>query len=145
VPILEHYFEPSSNSLEVTASKEKWRKSCLIDGGMAPQGQTTRKTWPHNLKSCPLNLRKPQYKKQHGLVSFINVTWNRLYYITFCIQVQGAWWTSEALEEAMEAIEQGTYLLRGPSWRFHIPLSSLSNHLNGHIRSRKMGPPKTRW
>jgi len=28
----------------------------------------------------------------------------------------------------MEAIEQGTYFLQGPNQRFHIPLSSLSNH-----------------
>jgi hypothetical protein len=44
----------------------------------------------------------------------------------------------------MEEIEQGTYFLRGPNWKFHVPLSFFFNHLNGHIRSTKMGPPKTR-
>jgi hypothetical protein len=78
VPILEPNFEPSLDFLEVRARRGKWHKSCLIDGGVAPRGETTRKTWPHNLKSCPLNLRKPQYKKWHGLVDFINVAWNRL-------------------------------------------------------------------
>jgi hypothetical protein len=47
--------------------------------------------------------------------------------------------TSEAFEEAMEAIEQGTYSLWGVSRIFRIPLSFLSNHLNGCTRSRKMG------
>ncbi len=44
-------------------------------------------------------------------------------------------WTSEALEEAMEVIEQGTYSLWGVSRIFCIPLSFLSNHLNGCTRS----------
>jgi hypothetical protein len=34
--------------------------------------------------------------------------------------------------------------LPGANRRFHIPLSSLSNHLNGHAQSRKMGPPRAR-
>jgi hypothetical protein len=48
-------------------------------------------------------------------------------------------WTSEALEEAMEAVKQGTCSLWGASWIFHIPLSSFFDHLNGCTRSRKMG------
>jgi len=48
-------------------------------------------------------------------------------------------WTSEALKEAMEAIEQGTYSLWGVSQIFHILLSFLFYHLNGCTRSRKMG------
>jgi hypothetical protein len=42
----------------------------------------------------------------------------------------------------MEAVEQGIYSLRGASQIFHIPLSSFSDHLNGHSRSKKMGPPR---
>jgi hypothetical protein len=90
VLILEPNFEPCSNSLEVRARRGKWHKLCLIDGGVAPQGQTTRRTCPHNLKSCPLNLRKPQYKKQPGLIGLINVAWNRLNWITFCIGVSSS-------------------------------------------------------
>jgi hypothetical protein len=43
------------------------------------------------------------------------------------------------LEEAMEAIERGTYSLRKESRFWNIQLSSLSNHLNGKTRSKKLG------
>jgi hypothetical protein len=49
-------------------------------------------------------------------------------------------WTSEDLEEAMETIEQGTCFLLGVSRIFHMPLSFLSNHLNGCTHSKKIGP-----
>jgi hypothetical protein len=39
---------------------------------------------------------------------------------SFTTSVRGKW-TSEALEEAMEAVEQGTYSLWGVSRIFHIP------------------------
>jgi hypothetical protein len=49
-------------------------------------------------------------------------------------------WTSEALEEAMDAIENGTISLRKASRHWNIPLTSLSYHLYGKTRSRKLGP-----
>ncbi len=39
----------------------------------------------------------------------------------------------------MEAIERGTYSLRKESRFWNIQLSSLSNHLNGKTRSKKLG------
>ncbi len=48
-------------------------------------------------------------------------------------------WTNEALEEAMDAIENGTNSLRKASRHQNIPLTSLFNHLYGKTRSRKLG------
>jgi hypothetical protein len=48
-------------------------------------------------------------------------------------------WTNRSLEEVMEAIERGTHSLRKENRFWNIPLSSLSNHLNGKTRSKKMG------
>jgi hypothetical protein len=49
-------------------------------------------------------------------------------------------WTSEALKEAMDAIENGTTSLRKASRHWNIPLTSLSNHLYGKTRFKKHGP-----
>jgi hypothetical protein len=49
-------------------------------------------------------------------------------------------WTNETLEEAMDAIENGTTSLRKASRHWNILLTSLSNHLYGKTRFRKHGP-----
>jgi transposase-like protein len=49
-------------------------------------------------------------------------------------------WISEALEEAMDAIENGTTSLRKASKDWNIPLSSLFDHLYGKTRFRKPRP-----
>jgi len=49
-------------------------------------------------------------------------------------------WTNQSLEEVMEAIERGTHSLRKENKFWNIPLNSLSDHLNGKTRSKKMGP-----
>jgi hypothetical protein len=49
-------------------------------------------------------------------------------------------WTSEQLEEVMDEVENGTISLRRASRRWNIPLTSLSNHLYGKTRTRKLGP-----
>jgi hypothetical protein len=50
-------------------------------------------------------------------------------------------WTNEALEEAMDAIENGTTSLRKKvSRHYSIPFTSLSDHLYGKTRSRKPRP-----
>jgi len=46
-------------------------------------------------------------------------------------------WTNEALEEAMDAIENGTTSLKKVSRHWNIPFTSLSDHLYGKIRSKK--------
>ncbi len=48
--------------------------------------------------------------------------------------------TNEALEEAMDVIENGTISLKKASTHWNIPFTSLSNHLYGRTRSRKLGP-----
>ncbi len=49
-------------------------------------------------------------------------------------------WTYEALELAMDVVENGTYSLQKASRAWNIPTSSISDHLNGKPISRKMGP-----
>jgi hypothetical protein len=49
-------------------------------------------------------------------------------------------WINEALELIMDAIENGTFSLRRASRAWNIPMSSISNHLNGKTKSRKIGP-----
>jgi hypothetical protein len=49
-------------------------------------------------------------------------------------------WTNEALEEAMDAIENGTNSLSKARKHWNIPLTSLFNHLYGKTRFRKLGP-----
>jgi hypothetical protein len=49
-------------------------------------------------------------------------------------------WTNEALEEAMDAIQNVTTSLRKANKHWNIPLTSLFNHLNGKTKSRKLGP-----
>jgi hypothetical protein len=46
---------------------------------------------------------------------------------------------SEALEEAMDAIEGGIISLNKANRHWNIPLISLSNHLYGKTTSRKLG------
>jgi hypothetical protein len=48
--------------------------------------------------------------------------------------------TGEALEGAMDAIENGTTSLRKASRNCNIPLTSLFDHLYGKTRSRKPRP-----
>jgi hypothetical protein len=48
-------------------------------------------------------------------------------------------WRSETLEEAMDAIENGTTSLRKANKHWNIPFTSLFNHLYGNTRSRKHG------
>jgi len=47
---------------------------------------------------------------------------------------------TNALEEAMEVIKKGSHSLKKANQSWNIPLTSLSNHLNGKTRSKKMGP-----
>ncbi len=49
-------------------------------------------------------------------------------------------WTNEALEEAMDAIENGKTSLKKASRHWNIPLTSLFDHLYGKTSSRKPGP-----
>jgi hypothetical protein len=44
------------------------------------------------------------------------------------------------LEEAMDAIENGTTSLRKVMKHWNIPLTSMSNHLNGETHNRKCEP-----
>jgi hypothetical protein len=48
-------------------------------------------------------------------------------------------WTSEALEEAMDAIENGTTSLRKGNMHWIIPFTSLFDHLYGKTRFRTFG------
>jgi hypothetical protein len=48
-------------------------------------------------------------------------------------------WTSETLEEAMDAIEGGIISSRKASRHCNIPFTSLSNHLYGKTTFRKLG------
>ncbi len=48
-------------------------------------------------------------------------------------------WINEALEEAMDAIENGTSLKKA-NRHWNIYLTSLFDHLYGKTRSRKLGP-----
>ncbi len=49
-------------------------------------------------------------------------------------------WTDEALELAMDVVENGTYSLWRAKRAWNIPMSSISYHLNGKTISKKMGP-----
>ncbi len=50
-------------------------------------------------------------------------------------------WSSESLKVAMDVVERGITFLWGANkfWGKHV--TSLSNHLCGKTRSRKIGPP----
>ena len=48
-------------------------------------------------------------------------------------------WTNEALNKAMEAIDNG-YTYNEVCSQYGNPRSSLRDHVNGKTRSRKMGP-----
>jgi hypothetical protein len=48
-------------------------------------------------------------------------------------------WTSEALEEVMNVVKTCATSLMKVSKFWYIPLTSLSNHLNGRTRSKKVG------
>jgi hypothetical protein len=48
-------------------------------------------------------------------------------------------WTNKTLEEAMDAIENGTTSLRKASRHWNILLTSLSDHLYGKTKSKKLG------
>jgi len=52
------------------------------------------------------------------------------------INVRGKW-STQALEEAMDAIEKGITSLRMTNRHYNIPLTSMSNHLYGKTRSIK--------
>jgi hypothetical protein len=57
------------------------------------------------------------------------------------IDIKGKW-SNQALEEAMDAIERRTTSFRKPNRHWNIPLTSLSNHLYGKTRSRKLATSK---
>jgi hypothetical protein len=47
-------------------------------------------------------------------------------------------WIDKTLEVAMGVIERGTHSLRRASGSWNLPMSSLVDHLNGKIKSKKM-------
>lgn len=48
-------------------------------------------------------------------------------------------WIDEHLEEALDVMKKGVTSLKKANKHWNIPLTSLSNHLNGKTRSRKYG------
>jgi hypothetical protein len=48
-------------------------------------------------------------------------------------------WTTKQLEDDMNIVERGITLLKGANKFFNILLSSLSAHLIGKVRSKKVG------
>jgi hypothetical protein len=48
-------------------------------------------------------------------------------------------WTNEALEATMDVVERRTHSLRRANRSWNIPMNSFFDHLNGKIRSKKMG------
>jgi hypothetical protein len=48
-------------------------------------------------------------------------------------------WTNETLEEAIDVVENGITSLKKVKRHWNIPLTSLSNHLYGNTRSKKLG------
>jgi len=52
-------------------------------------------------------------------------------------QTKRSKWTDQALEETMEVVEARTHSQQKTSKSWGIPLTSLSDHLNGKTRSRK--------
>jgi hypothetical protein len=49
-------------------------------------------------------------------------------------------WRDQHLEDTMDTMEKGHFFLRKASRYKNIPLISLSYHLHGRTRSRKVGP-----
>jgi predicted GH43/DUF377 family glycosyl hydrolase len=49
-------------------------------------------------------------------------------------------WSNESLKIAMDVIERAIISLQGANKFWGIHVTSLSNHLNGKIGSRKIGP-----
>jgi hypothetical protein len=49
-------------------------------------------------------------------------------------------WTNEMLEAIMDVVERGTRSLRKANKSWNIPMSSLTNHLNGKTIFGNMGP-----
>jgi hypothetical protein len=49
-------------------------------------------------------------------------------------------WTDEALKVTMDVIERGTHSLKKVSKSWNIPMSSITNHLNGKTKFKNMGP-----
>ncbi len=50
-------------------------------------------------------------------------------------------WSNESFETTMDAIEHDITSLWGPDKFWGILVTSLSDHLNGKTKSRKIGPP----
>jgi hypothetical protein len=55
------------------------------------------------------------------------------------LTIRRSMWTNEALKTTMDVVEKGTHSLRRTNKSWNIPMNSLSNHLNGKTRFRKMG------
>ncbi len=49
-------------------------------------------------------------------------------------------WTNEMLEITKDVIERGTHSVRKVNNSWDIPMSSITHHLNGKTRFKKMGP-----
>jgi hypothetical protein len=49
-------------------------------------------------------------------------------------------WINEMLESTMDVVERGTNSLKRANKSWNIPTISITNHLNGKTKSRKMGP-----
>jgi len=49
-------------------------------------------------------------------------------------------WSNESLETTMDVVERGITSLRGANKFWGIPITSLSNHLNGKSKSKQIGP-----
>jgi hypothetical protein len=49
-------------------------------------------------------------------------------------------WSNESLKTTMDAIEYNIISLRGANKFWGILTTSLSNHLNGETKSKKIGP-----
>jgi hypothetical protein len=68
-------------------------------------------------------LRQKSTKVQRNLIAKVNNTW-----------------IDEHLEEALDVMKKGVTSLKKANKHWNIPLTFLSNHLNGKTRSRKYGP-----
>jgi len=49
-------------------------------------------------------------------------------------------WMDDTLKTTMDVVERGTHSLRRPNKSWNITMSSIFDHVNGIIKSRKMGP-----
>jgi hypothetical protein len=49
-------------------------------------------------------------------------------------------WVVETLEKSMDIIQKRHFSMKRANQHWHIPLTSLSDHLNGKTRSRKVRP-----